>query len=195
MTQRTSCTVFRIVSVVLLVAVLAGCAGLPVRTRPYTAGSVLVLPPRDVVQGGRPHPKGIGSGRALMEFLVTRFAGTPFEAVTTRSKAFNHIETAAKEKALAEAKRLKADYCLQLALGEFRNAAPFSFRTDYVYLSQGVMYDVADGQEVWRITSPLYREKENVGNHFPLLEAIARIVVRSVVNEAAKAGKREDRGN
>jgi hypothetical protein len=175
--------------VVLGIAFLVGCAGLPVVTRPYGPGKILILPPRDVVQGGVPHPKGMGSGRMLMHAVMGRLGGTSFETITTRSKAFNHRTIASKEAALQEAKRLNADYCLQLVLGEFRNAAPMSFRSDYVYLSQGVMFDVATGQEVWRLRSPLYRQKENIGNHLPLIHQIARIVADSIVKQAGQGAR------
>ncbi len=157
-----------------------GCASIRVITKPYTSGRILLLPPRDLVQDGVPHPKGTGSGHVFQNFLRSSFTGTVFELVTTNSKEFSATEIAEKEKGLKEAKRLNADYCLQVVLGEFLNAAPMTFRPDYAYLDRAIMYDVQTGETVWQLAAPLYLQKGNLGNHLILLNNHARTVSNSI---------------
>jgi hypothetical protein len=183
MSMARNSGIFRGLSLLLvlgLLTVCAGCAGLRASRRDYTAGKILVLPARDVVQQGKPHPKGAGSGALLTESVVTRLRGTSFSVVTTNDPAFTHTKVASKEEALQEAKKLGADYCLQLVLGEFLNAAPMTFRPDYVYLSQGMMYQVSTGEAVWTLTAPHRLEKGNPGSHLPLVDRFSQMVVRSV---------------
>ena len=168
---------------VILLAALAlccGCVSTRVATKPYKSGRILLLPPRDLVQNGAPRPQGVGSGRIFQDHLVRSFAGTAFELVTTDSKEFSATEIAEKGKGLEEAKKLNANFCLQIVLGEFLNAAPMTFRPDYIYLNQACMYDVRTGEAVWQIVKPLYLNKGNPGNHLVLLESLARIVSKSI---------------
>ena len=149
-------------------------------TKPYTPGRILLLPPHDLVQNGVAYPKGAGSGHVFQNFLKSSFAGTVFELVTTDSKEFSATEIAEKEKGLKEAKRMNADYCLQVVLGEFLNSAPMTFRPDYAYLDRAIMWDVRTGETVWELAAPLYLRKGNMGNHFILLNTHARTVSKSI---------------
>ncbi len=163
-----------------------GCETTRVVTAPYTPGRILLLPPRDLVQKGLPHAVGAGSGALFQEYLKRHFAGTAFELITTDSKAFSALEIAEKEKGLEIARSLKADYCLQIVLGEFLNAAPMTCRPDYVYLDQAYMYNVRTGKIVWQLVNPLYLQKGNPGNHYGLLDAHARTIVRSICGNVGK---------
>lgn len=175
-------------AVIALAALLicSGCASTRVITKPYTTGRILLLPPRDLVQNGRPHAKGDGSGQVFQNYLKSRFAGTTFDLVVTDSKEFSALEVAEKNKVLEEARRLNADYCLQVVLGEFLNAAPMTFRPDYTYLDTAMMYDVRTGEIVWQLVAPLYLHKGNPGNHLGLLDGHARTVVRSICGNVRK---------
>ena len=172
----------RVQAIILLAALVlfGGCVRTRVITKPYTTGRILLLPPRDVVQNGLPHPNGAGSGRVFQNYLRIYFADADCDLVTTDSKAFNATEIADKKKGIKEARSLNADYSLQVVLGEFLNAAPMTFRSDYVYVDKAVMYDVRTGEAVWELTAPLYLQKGNLGNHFPLLKSHARTVFRSI---------------
>ena len=162
------------------IILFCGCASTRVITTPYMPGLILLLPPHDLVQNGVAHPIGAGSGQVFQNFLRSKFAGTAFELVTTDSKEFSATEIADKEKGLKEAKRLNADYCLQVVLGEFVNAAPMTFRPDYAYLDTAIMYDVRTGEAVWQLAEPLYLQKGNLGNHLILLKTHAQTVAKSI---------------
>ena len=164
----------------------SGCASIQVKTQPYTAGRILLLPPRDLVQNGTPHPKGAGSGLVFQNYLKSRFVGTAFTLMTTDDSGFSALEIAAKEKGLDEAKKLKANYCLQIVLGEFQNAAPMTFRPDYAHLDQAIMYEVRTGEIVWQLAEPLRAQKGNIGNHLKLLDDLAEAVAASIVNNVRR---------
>jgi hypothetical protein len=172
----------RLAAVVVLLASATGCATSVSgqRSTDYKPGSVLVLPPRDVVQDGKPHTKGVGSGQVLLDFLDPPFKRSAFVMVRTTNPAFTGTKIATREEALEEARRLGATYCLQLVLGEFLDAAPFTFRADSVTLDQGVMWETATGAEVWRLDKPTTFTKSNIGPYTPLLDEMAQSVVKSV---------------
>jgi len=136
------------------------------------------------VQGGQPHRVGKGSGKLLQDTVVHELReGSSFGVILTDNQTkFTHTEYIEKREALAEAKRLKADYCLILELGEFRNAIPMGFRSDFVTLESGVLYEVSSGKEVWRLSEPYMLEKDNVGNHLGLIENIGQTIVHSIAH-------------
>ena len=170
--------------ILLITLAFSGCASrsIPVNLGSYTPGRILLLPPRDIVQKGIPHPNGVGSGRIFQNYLKSSFSGTAFELVTTDSKEFGAIQIAEKEKGLEEAKKLNTDYCLQVVLGEFLNAAPMTFRPDYVYLDSAIMYDVKSGQIVWELVAPIKLVKGNPGNHLVLLDKHAQTIAKSILS-------------
>jgi hypothetical protein len=169
---------FGLVAVLLLLA--GGCAAPPVRTSAHSPGTILLLPVRDAVQGGREHPAGAGSGRLLAEQLQRRLARGGYRVVFSDDPAFTATAVAPREAALAEARRLGADYCLQLALGEFLDAAPLTFRTDALVLQQGVMARAGTGEVVWELTGPLLVEKGNLTGYRSLVRRLAAVVAASV---------------
>ncbi|MCK5543562.1 MAG: hypothetical protein KAI40_12810 [Desulfobacterales bacterium] len=171
-------------SAIILLAILTlcmGCSSIQINSKHYTSGRILLLPPRDVVQNGTPHPKGVGSGSIFQDRLKSSFAGSVFNVVTTGNKKFNNTEIADKDMAVEEAKSMNADYYLQIVLGEFQNAAPMTFRPDYVHLDDAIMYDVKTGETVWALTKPIYLEKSNLGNHLGLLSDHAQIISKSII--------------
>lgn len=169
----------------LLVAVAAlaisGCASFPGRRlAAYRPGTILVMPPRDAVQNGEPHPAAEGSGRVLMEQLSRYMSRSSYSLIETRSAAFTSIGVASKEAALQEARALKADYCLQLVLGEFLDAAPMTFRSDSVVLNQATLYETATGREVWRSLRPVLYQGSNLGSFTTLMRPTAKQLARSI---------------
>lgn len=180
-------TQFRPASAVIVTATLllfCGCASLHVSAKSYAPGRILVLPPRDLVQSAVPHPKGAGSGQVFQNYLKTRFAESPFVLLTTDSTQFSGLEIASKEQCLNEARRMDADYCLQVVLGEFQNAAPMTFRPDYVYLDRAMLYSVRSGEIVWQLAEPFRVQKGNIGNHLKLLDELAGMVSISIIENA-----------
>jgi len=182
--RRMSKSIGGLAVILLATLVFSGCASrsLPVNLGSYTPGRILLLPPRDVVQNGTPHPKGVGSGRIFQNCLKSSFSGTAFEVVTTDSMEFGALQIAEKEKGLEEAKKLNADYCLQVVLGEFLNATPGTFRGDHVYLDSAIMYDVKSGQIVWELIAPIMLQKANFGNHLGLLDKHAQKIAKSILS-------------
>ncbi|MBN2490499.1 MAG: hypothetical protein JXQ29_06595 [Planctomycetes bacterium] len=171
-----------IILLALFSVALSGCASFPAEKGTYQPGKILVLPPRDVVQNGVPHAKGVDSGKILQGCVSRALARSQFTVVETSNPSFHHTAIATKEEALQEAQRLNADYCLQLVLGEFLDAAPMTFRSDYVHLSDGVMYETSSGNAVWQLTKTLYLGKTNLGSFHPLLESLARKVAKSITS-------------
>ena len=166
----------------VLLVLCSGCASIPVQSGHYTSGKILLLPPRDLVQAGKPHPKGVGSGAIFQGYLKENLNRTPFEVVTTDNQSFSATKIAEKKVAIEEAKRLNAAYCLQIVLGEFLNAAPMTFRPDHASVEKAIMYDVSTGDIVWELIKPLYLKKGNPGNHLVLLNKHARTIATSIRN-------------
>jgi hypothetical protein len=167
----------------LLCALLSACS-LNVSKGNYGTGRILVMPTRDVVQAGRPHPVGAGSGKFLQSALVRRFTGTrKFSAVAYESDAeFNHLASIDVRKALTKAARTQADFLLVTSLGEFRDAAPMTFRSDFVSLQEARLIDVHSGKDVWTLMQPFTASGTNIGGYHPLLEELAGKVVSSIAN-------------
>jgi hypothetical protein len=164
---------------VLVIAVLAGCA----RSSPRSflpQGSVLLLPPRDVMQDGKFHEKGADSGAKLMQDLRSGFESHGWAAIVTDNKKFSHRAIATERDALAEAKRLNARYVLQVVLGEFRDAAPMTFRKDFVTLQEAHLWNSESSQLIWSLSQPVVYEKNNLGSYYSLLDDISNYLVRSI---------------
>lgn len=144
---------------------------------------LLIMPPRDVIQNGRPHIVGKGSGKQLQLSIqreldrVSNYEIMIFEP----NNRLNHTTKIKRGNAIIEAKKMGADYCLLLILGEFRNAAPFTFRSDFVTLESGVLIDVNTKKDVWSLDSPFLLDKGNPGNHLGLIDKIAKTVVESII--------------
>jgi len=170
---------FTLLLVVFLM--LTGCAGGPkVYKTSYEKGSILVLPARDVVQNGKPHDIGAGSGKLLTEEAAKELRSKGFETTICTSDSLSHLTEVTPQQALEEGKSANCRYCLTMMLGEFRNAAPMTFRTDFVVLDKATLFDTQTGQKVWELEQPILLEKSNIGNHLGLIEDMAKTVAKSI---------------
>lgn len=167
-------------SVCLLLSFLASCGSLPVNKQPHATGKVLLLPPRDVVQDGSPHQEGVDSGNYLQNSLARSLRAVGYEPMTADGLGFSSTEVATKEQATTAAKQKGADYCLQVVLGEFRDAAPMTFRSDFVTLASAVMWTTDGATEVWKLKKPVVLEKGNIGSYRGLLDDFARRIAKSM---------------
>ena len=147
-----------------------------------STGKLLIMPPHDVVQGGEAHPVGKGSGKQLQDSIERELKlASSYEVVVYEANdRFNFTKVTKREDAIVESKKIGADYCLILSLGEFRNAAPMTFRSDFVTLEIGVLVDVNSKKEVWSLDKPFNLQKGNLGNHYGLIDKIAKAVAKSI---------------
>lgn len=159
-------------SFLLLLAAIPSCsyASAPqAATKSYTTGRILLLPPVS-------HEKDAGGGQEFQSALRARLEQAGFEVVT----ADNAAAGGTRERGIAEARRLKANYVFQAELGAWQDAAPMTFRPDYAYLDRAVMYDAHSGEAVWELTAPQYMQKGNFGSYLSLLDEHARAVADSI---------------
>ncbi len=161
---------------------ITGCASLSVQKESLEPGTILVLPPRDVVQAGVPHPVGVGSGNQLMQVIISAVnLASNFKAISTDSKEFDNLSIADVDDAIREAKNLNADYVLVTVLGEFRDAAPMTFRSDFVTLQSANLYSIPSGNIVWQTTQPYRLDSgTNLGHHYALIDEIGQSIVKSI---------------
>jgi hypothetical protein len=140
------------------------------------------MPPHDVTQRGVSHIAGEGSGRQLQRAVgrelssISNYTIVLFEPID----AVNYSTLANKQDALAEGKVAGANYVLTLELGEFRDAAPLTFRTDFVTLKSGVLFAVNSGEEIWSLETPLKLERSNHRKYYGLIDDIAKQVAKSI---------------
>jgi protein-tyrosine-phosphatase len=178
----------RLAGILMLSGLLSACGSPFHKVTNYDTGTVLVLPARDVVQNNRPHEKGAGSGAALTSRTVQFLREGNMKPITTDNANFNHLKISDVDAAITDGKRLNADYVLIMTLGEFQNAAPMSFRPDFVWLQEASLYRTHNKSIVWRLKKPWYLQKTNFGNHLPLIGNFARHIADSI-NESAGPGK------
>ncbi len=144
-------------------------------------GTILLLPPRDVVQEGRPHEAGAGSGAIVLDYMRTAFVAKGWEPMTTSNTAFSYTSVASEEAALAEARVLHARYVVQVVLGEFRDAAPMTFRPDFVTLQEARLWDAQTGKKLWAAGVPFVWSYNNLRHYQHLLRQPAQMVVDNIV--------------
>lgn len=173
---------FRLVLVVWVL--LSAACSFPAWKGQYHRGSVLVMPPLDVVQGGKPHPEGAGSGTHFADGVSTRLQTAGWTVRRDVDSRFANDRLATPEEALAEARRLSTDYVLLIALGEFRDAAAMTFRSDFATIETAVMLAVASGEPVWRMEHPVRSEKGNFGGYRGLLTDLAVDLADSIAKSA-----------
>lgn len=186
-TEKTKNGLIKLAVIILVAGLLSSCGPRFHKVANYDTGTVLVLPARDVLQNGKPHEKGVGSGSGLTKQIVTTLRAGRMKPIQTDNAKFSHTKVADLDAAITDAKRLKADYVLITELGEFQNAAPMSFRPDFVWLQNAELYRTSDKVQVWRLIKPLYLQKTNFGNHYQLIGAIGRSIAKSI-NKAAGPG-------
>ena len=163
-------------------ALIAGCVSLSAQKGSYEPGIILVLPARDVVQAGVPHPVGAESGSQFTEAVIFGVnQSSNFTAISTSSEKFDHQSIANADDAVQEAKDLNADYVLITVLGEFRDAAPMTFRSDFVTLQSAKLYSVPSGNIVWQLAQPFRKDSgTNLGQSYALIEKIGQSIVISI---------------
>ncbi len=166
----------------IVFVLITGCvASLSARKESFEPGAILVLPPRDVVQAGVPHPVGVGSGKQLMQVIISGVnQSSDFKAISTRSKKFDYRSVADVDGAIQEAKDLNADYVLITVLGEFRDAAPLTFRLDFVTLQSAKLFSVPGGNIVWQTTEPFVLTGSGYGHHYVIIDDIGQSIVKSI---------------
>ena len=171
---------------ILSIMLLSGCASInATKTTTLTSNTkILVMPPHDVVQGGIPHIVGKGSGRRLQKSIQRELnLASDYDIVVLEAnEKFNHTTVIKREAAIAESIKLGVDYCLILTLGEFRDAAPMTFRSDFVTLNSGVLIDVNTKKEIWSLNSPFKVDTgTNLGNYHSIIDKIAKAIAESIV--------------
>jgi len=182
--KSTRIKTIKLTGIFVTLALLSACGTPFHKVTNYKAGTVLVLPAHDVVQNGRPHEKGAGSGALLTKQVVDHLRNSSMKPVTTDNAKFGHDKITDVQAALSDGKRLNADYVLIMQLGEFQNAAPFSYRPDYVWLQEAILYRTNNGTQVWRLKKPWLLQKTNLGNHLPLINQIAESIAESILDSA-----------
>ncbi len=150
----------------------------PVTTIP--PGKVLVLPPRDMVQGGGFHAISPGTGAYFAGRISPVLERNGWPVLTTPSKKFSHVSVADIAPAIAEGRRLQADYVFRLVLGEFLDAFPMTFRPDYAILQVAELWSTKNGALVWTQT-PLASQGVNLLTYHRLLDELAEVTVDHLV--------------
>lgn len=146
-------------------------------------GILVVLPARDCIQAGRPHPKCTGTGAYFQQQLAAELkALTNFEVtVAPEEVELSSSAPISTEAAQAFGTRVAASYVFRATLGEFRNAAPMTGRSDFITLETADLIDVVTGKVVWGLREPIVTERQgNLGNHFELLDEIARPLAQRI---------------
>lgn len=163
----------RLVTVALAVVSCAAChPGGPnmVRLSPST---VLLLPTRNVTQDGKPHHAGADSGAYFMHSLQKELVTRGWRVVLTTDARFTNTTIAPVEEAITEARRLDADYVLRTVLGEFRDAAPMTFRRDFVTVDAAHLWQTRNAALVWSLREPIDSAGMNLRHYYRLLDAVA----------------------
>src|SRR4051812_34561540 len=141
----------------------------PVTTIP--PGTVLVLPPRDMVQGGGFHAISPGSGSYLLGRVRPQLDAQPgWHALTTEASGFSNVSIAEVAPAIAEGRRQHADYVLRLVLGEFLDAFPMTFRPDYVTLQTAELWSTKNAALVWSLAPPMISSGTNLRDYHRLID-------------------------
>ena len=168
----------------LTVILLSGCVSISAtRTAQLPQEAVVVvMPPHDVVQSGEAHREGSGSGKRLQQSVSTQLAIACDCSVSSfkATDEVSHVEDVIREEAISRALEMKAGYVLLLTLGEFRDAAPMTFRSDYVTLSDGALIDTATGQDIWTLNTQYRIEQGNLGDYEGMIDKIAKDVAKSI---------------
>src|SRR4029079_15732518 len=110
---------------------------------------------------GKPHPVGADSGVRFARSLEQAFAERKetresWHVVGATSDArFTNTTVPSAEAAVAEARKVNAAYVLRTVLGEFRDAAPMTFRSDFVTLESAHLWRTNNGALVWSLERPI----------------------------------------
>lgn len=164
-------------ALVVVGIVLGGChhqaAPLSDRLALVPPGRVLILPPRDMVQGGGFHEVSPGSGAYLLNEVRPQLERRGWRVMTTDSTSFSNLSIADPREAITEGRRLEADYVMRLVLGEFLDAAPMTFRPDFVTLQSAELWSTKNGALIWSISTPLVYAGANLRHYNRLIDDMA----------------------
>ena len=94
---------------------------------------------------------------------------------------FSNLSIADLAAAVAEGRRQQADYVLRLVLGEFLDAAPMTFRPDYVTLQSADWWSTKNGAVVWSLAVPMVSAGTNLRDYHRLIDELAERVVEGMV--------------
>lgn len=172
--------------VMLSATIITGCTMQYTKTAEIDkSANIIIFPPRDAIQAGRLHPAGVGTGSQLQRDVKRKLDNYGFQNVYVfeETPVMNHKAEIPRADAIAVARELKVKYCLLMDLGEFRNAAPLTFRSDFMTLQSGHLIDVDTGLDVWTLTEPLEKSKNNFGNNYALLDKISTLVAKSIAKQ------------
>jgi len=100
--------------------------------------------------------------------------------MSTDNGKFSYLAIATEHDALAEAKRLNAHYVLQVVLGEFLDAAPMTFRSDFVTLQTARLWNAESSELIWALDTPVVYSGTNLGHYYRFLDKISDFIVRSI---------------
>jgi hypothetical protein len=149
-------------SIVLALVLCAACHHHPPLQDgvPLVPGTMLLLPPRNVIQDGVPHRVGVDSGAYFARSLEREFTKHGWRVVTPTDSRFSNTDIAPADEAIAEARKVNAEYVFRTVLGEFRDAAPMTFRADFVTLDTAHLWHAENGALVWSLPKPMVSDVE-----------------------------------
>ena len=171
-----------VVAAVLINIFGIGCSMQSVRTDGFTGlkdSSIYIAQPSDLTHGGTLVK---GSGDEFLLYLKNRLnemSNGNLRVFTSENMVPRSDNTIAD--AFNKAKEFRAEYILIIILGEMRDAAPVTFRSDYVSIKEGVLYRVTDNKEVWR-ASPYSVSGGNIYKYNRLLDDLAKKVAESIIS-------------
>jgi hypothetical protein len=161
---------------------LTACgSGIGMRTPDYTptqTGRLFLAPARDLVHGGKIVE---GSGAQFQTFLLNWLTtlAPSLEVVTSTSGKLTHEEPADVAVVLEEAAASNADRALVIVLGNMRDAAAMSFRTDFVTIQTGSLVTVPENKTLWSVAG-YELAGTNVRKYPTLLNGIAKLVAVNI---------------
>lgn len=164
----------RLLTISLVLISCTGChPGGPERVR-LTPSTVLLLPTRNAVHNGKPHPEGADSGAYFTHSLQDQLVEQGWRVVLTTDARFTNTSIAPAEEAIAEARRLDAEYVLRTVLGEFRDMAPMTpFLRDLATVEAANLWQTRNGALVWSLRGPIDSSGMNVRHYYHLLDSLA----------------------
>lgn len=180
----------KLIVLLVLAAITVGCGMQTVKSDGFSGlnnTSVYIAPPRDLTHGGALVE---GSGTLFLHYLKQHLHETSggklrVLIVDVPTLGNRNIDIA---EVFQKAQQTGTDYLLTIVLGDMRDAAPMSFRSDYVSIAEGVLYRVSDKKEVWR-AFPYRIEGGNIGQYNRLLDALAREVATSLIRETTEGDR------
>ena len=180
----------RILLVMPFIAVFGmGCASAvhlhSVKTNGFSglkSTSVYIAHSGDLIHGGSLEE---GTGTEFLSYLKNHLisisrGGLQIISSGGRTSQSHDID---KADALQKGKEYNTNYVLVINLGSMRDAAPMTFRSDYVSINDGVLYRVSDNKEVWRVF-PLRIEGANLDRYNRLLDDLAKMVASDIVSQS-----------